>query len=249
MSDHSESFVTSIAQALNSDQVPCVLWGHYLLNVHGIPSIIGSIDFVIPDAHLELGTKTLTQFKSLTPCPDREVCSSSSQERPTPPPAFHRHIEDSEVTVGLYLQSATIWFLPPLDSSFLCPKKLQLPSHFVLASDQSILPPWRPGRGYGVFKSDQDPVIVPKCHILLEAFLRLYARDVGKRIGAFAMAMIAYVQEYIDDDGLLDTSLLPEPLNSFYKELRQGKKPVRQWTKELREALGILGGFEDDCSS
>ena len=41
MSDLSESFVVSIALALNSDQVPCVLWGHYLLNVHGVPSIIG----------------------------------------------------------------------------------------------------------------------------------------------------------------------------------------------------------------
>lgn len=40
MSDLSESFVTSIAYALNSDQVPCVLWGHYLLNVHVVPSII-----------------------------------------------------------------------------------------------------------------------------------------------------------------------------------------------------------------
>ena len=41
MSDLSESFVASIAGALNSDQVPCVLWGHYLLNVHGVPSILG----------------------------------------------------------------------------------------------------------------------------------------------------------------------------------------------------------------
>jgi len=41
MSSLSESFVASIARALNSNQVPCVLWGHYLLNVHGVPSIIG----------------------------------------------------------------------------------------------------------------------------------------------------------------------------------------------------------------
>ena len=100
----------------------------------------------------------------------------------------------------------------------------------------------------GVFKSDQDPVIVPKCHILLEALLRLYARDLGKHIGAFAMAMIGYVEDYIDDDGLLDASLLPGPLKTSYKELRQGKKPVRQWTKELKEALGVLEVSEDDCS-
>lgn len=45
MSIISDSFVASVALALNSAQVPCVLWGHYLLNVHGIPSIIAvSID-------------------------------------------------------------------------------------------------------------------------------------------------------------------------------------------------------------
>jgi len=62
-----------------------------------------------------------------------------------------------------------------------------------LRPTQTILPPWRPGRGSGVFKSDSDPVVVPKSHILLEAFLRRYTRDSGKRIDAFAMAMIAYM--------------------------------------------------------
>ena len=208
-----------------------------------------SIDFVIPDDSLRLGSQTLTQFKTFTPCPNGETCPSSSQERPTPPPAFHVHIEESEVTVGLYLQSDTLWFLPPLDSSLLSPNQPQLPSQFILASDQTILPPWRPGRGSGGFTSGSDTVVIPKAHILLEAFLRLYARDSGKRIGGFAMAMIAYVEEYIDDDGLLDTTQVPEPLKTFYLELRQGRKPVRQWTKELKCALGILEEDSDDDSS
>ena len=158
------------------------------------------------------------------------------------------HIKDSEVTVALYPQSKTLWFLPPLDDSVLSAKKVKLPSEFVLASDQTVLPPWRPGRGSGVLKSDRDPVVVPKSHILLEAFLRLYARDSGKRIGSFAMAMIGYMEQYVDDDGLLDANLLPEPLKASYKELRQGRKPVRQWTKELKEALGIFEVYEDDRS-
>ncbi|OQV06002.1 hypothetical protein CLAIMM_10646 [Cladophialophora immunda] len=37
--------------------------------------------------------------------------------------------------------------------------------------------------------------------------------------------MIVYVEEYIDDDGLLDANLLPEPLKTSYKELRHGRKP------------------------
>lgn len=205
-----------------------------------------SIDFVIPDDRLGVGIETLTRFETLTPCSDREICPSSSQKRPTPPPAFHIHIKDSEVTVALYPQSETIWFLPPLDSSFLSPKELEFPSQFVLASDQTVLPPWRPGRGLGVFKSDRDPVVVPKSHVLLEAFLRLYARDSGKRIGAFAIAMIGYMEEYVDDDGLLDANLLPEPLKTFYQDLRHGTKPLLQWTKEFKEALGILEDSEND---
>lgn len=149
------------------------------------------------------------------------------------------HIEASEITVGLYPQSETLWFLPPLDNSLSSPKKLDLPTYLVFASDQTALPPWRPGRGSGVFELDQESVLVPKSHILLEAFLRLYARDEGKRIGAFAMAMIGYMEQYVDDDGFLDASQLPQSLKTFYKELGEGTKPVRQWTIELKEALGV----------
>jgi hypothetical protein len=41
LSRPADSFVASISRALSLDQVPCVLWGHYLLDVHGVPSIIG----------------------------------------------------------------------------------------------------------------------------------------------------------------------------------------------------------------
>ena len=81
---------------------------------------------------------------------------------------------------------------------------------------------------------------------MLEAYLRLYARDNGKRIGAFSMAIIAYIKGYVDDDGFLDANQLPEPLKTFYKELREGKKPVRQWMTESKEALGIPEDMEDD---
>ncbi|TKW49694.1 hypothetical protein CTA1_10095 [Colletotrichum tanaceti] len=241
MSDHSELVVALIARALNSCQIPCVLWGHPLLNVHCIPSIVASVDFVLPDHLMMAGANALERLHIIRPCPNPETCLSSSPDRHTPPPARHSHLRDSEVTVGLYLHSQTLWFLPVLDSSLLCPdtSKPPLPQHFTLASDDASLPPWRPGRGSGVFKPDSGPVVVPKAHVLLEAFLRLYARDSAKRVGAFGMAMIGYVELYIDDDGLLDASRLPEPLRTSYMELRQGSKPVRQWTRELKRALQV----------
>ena len=41
MASLSESFVASIAHSLNLAQIPCVLWGHYLLILHGVPSVVG----------------------------------------------------------------------------------------------------------------------------------------------------------------------------------------------------------------
>ena len=208
-----------------------------------------SVDFVIPDDCLQIGAEALTRAKDLlVPCPDPGICIASSPERHTPPAAFHMHqIAGSELFVGLYLQPATLWFLAPIDSALSCPDKGQLPPEFILASDHTVLPPWRPGRGTGVFfKPDCDPVVVPQSHILLEAYMRLYARDCGKRVGSFAMAMIAYMELYVEADGLLDADRLPEPLRKFYRELNSGDKPVRRWTRELKEALGVsTEGFED----
>ena len=52
--------------------------------------------------------------------------------------------------------------------------------------------------------------------------------------------MVAYMEEYVDDDGLLDASQLnPPPLDRFYRELHNGDKPLRQWAMEFGEALGL----------
>ena len=68
--------------------------------------------------------------------------------------------------------------------------------------------------------------------------MRLHARDVGTRVGSVAMAMIGYMEEYVDDNGLLNGDLLAEPLRTLYRELRRGERPVRQWKDDLKHALG-----------
>ncbi|KAK1545551.1 hypothetical protein CPAR01_03053 [Colletotrichum paranaense] len=241
----SEQFVESVFSALNASKTPCVLWGHYLLNVHGVPSIIGSIDFVVQDKMLSVGADAISELPEIEQCPSVELCFASSPERRTPPPAFHVHIKSSELTIGLYLQSETLWFLPDFDDSLLAFEDKQSAT-FALAHNRDVLPPWRPGRGSGAFKSTDTSIVVPRSHILLEAYLRLYARDSGKTMGSFAMAMIAYMEEYVDDDGLLDSKQLPEPLKSFYDELRVGEKPLRQWTKEFKESLNIPDEESED---
>ncbi|KAK3312318.1 hypothetical protein B0H66DRAFT_525337 [Apodospora peruviana] len=236
-----EEVVTNMAQVLSAARVPCVLWGHCLLNVHGVPSIISSIDFVVRDDCLDAGAEALGRVDSLEPCPDSSTCPKSSPTRPSPPPTFHAHLKNSELIAGLYLQSETLWFLAPLDGErLLHPVEAELPSEFILASDQAVLPPRRPGWGWGFFESSGDAVIVPRSYVLLEAFLRLYARDWGKPIGAVAMPLIGYMEEYVDNDGFLDAQLLQEPLRTFYAELHRGQmqRPLREWSQELRTALG-----------
>lgn len=189
----------------------------------------------------------LSQLSYLESCSDQENCHCSSATRPTPPPGVHYHLKGSEVTVGLYVQSETLWFLPRLDKKLSSPSERTLSEHFVLASDKSVLPPWRPGRASGVIPLPQgDLVVAPKSHVLLEASIRLFARDSGTRIGSFAMAMIAYMEEYVDDDGYVDVEKLPIVLRRHYSELREGQKPVRQWRKELRDSLGISYTESDD---
>ncbi|KAL9107991.1 MAG: hypothetical protein Q9227_007206 [Pyrenula ochraceoflavens] len=196
-----------------------------------------SIDFVVPDSQITAGAKALTQVKTLTSCPDLDACPISSKARFTAQPASHMHIEATEVAVALYPQSETLWFLPALDRALSSPSKLNLPPCFVLASDQSVLPCGGLGTGSGFFKSEKNLVALPKSHILLEAFMRLYARDSGTREGGFSLSMIAYMEQYVDDEGYLDTKKLPEPFATFYRELRVGEKPIPQWTKELKDAL------------
>jgi hypothetical protein len=65
--------------------------------------------------------------------------------------------------------------------------------------------------------------------------------------------MICYIALYVDADGYLETEKLPEPLLTFYKEFRKGEMPVRQWTKELQEAVEDLripeADLTQDCNT
>jgi hypothetical protein len=85
------------------------------------------IDFVIPDSCLSTSVQVLTHLDNLAPCPDLKACPASSRLRQTPPPTFHAHIKDLEVTGSLYLQSETLWFLTPLDWSLASQKKSSFP--------------------------------------------------------------------------------------------------------------------------
>ncbi|EQL02758.1 thioredoxin reductase [Ophiocordyceps sinensis CO18] len=204
------------------------------------------MDFIVPDCALKAARETLSLLPHLTLCREDESCPRYPIVWYHPPPSFHLHIKSSQVSLDIYPQSQVLWFLPPLDQSLLHPATL--PPQYLLASDKDSLPPrGRLSRGSGAFASPEHRVVVLQAHVLLESCMRLSARDSCKTIGSLSMAIIDYVEQYVDGDGFLDIEQLPEPLRTSYCELKADIKPVAQWLRDLKEALGVPHvEWEDD---
>ncbi|KAF2968905.1 hypothetical protein GQX73_g4676 [Xylaria multiplex] len=233
----SQDGVKFISGLLAGVGVPSILWGEYLLNVYGVPSIVGGIDFVIPDDKMPLAVATL-KGSNLRPCPDLDACVVSGDSSPFPVPAFHMHIQGSEVDVSLRAHSETLWFIPPPNNpSSSKTERAAKPNPYYLEASSPELPPWRHGRGHGAFSSDGSPVLVPRAHILLEAYIRL-ASAFREDYGHYFLNMVTYMAEYPFKDGLINTDLLPKPCRTFWDGHRQGKLPVRQLMNNLQRDLG-----------
>ncbi|KAG6032241.1 hypothetical protein E4U41_007281 [Claviceps citrina] len=197
-----------------------------------------SLDFVVPDDLLPAATEALNTHEKLMPCPNGKDCEVISPTRFTLAPNSHLHVEGAEMEVCLYAQSTTLWFLPRLPAALTTPDRGQLPPPYALASDKSLLPPYRPGRGSGFFKSTVHPVVIVRSDVLLEAYMRFCARYMSKPAGGFSISMICYMALYVDEDGYLDLKQLSEPLSSSYLAFKEGKGPVRQWVNDLKKLLG-----------
>ncbi|KAK3294549.1 thioredoxin reductase [Chaetomium fimeti] len=239
-----ERFAESLATALNAAGIPCVLWGQYLLQVHGASTIVCAIDFVIPDESLEAAKEVIKTGHFSIPvyaCADTMTClSGNSPGRTHPHPSIHMHMDlGTTQSVGLYVQSETLWFLPPLSATLASPKTNPLPPYFALASDRTALPTDEMTTGRGIFNSDETVVIVPKAHTMTEALMRIMARDNGKTVGGNSVPHFCYIFFFIERRGILDINLLPESLKKFYEEFRDGPAAIGQIEIKLKRALGI----------
>ncbi|CAK7201016.1 hypothetical protein SEUCBS139899_003717 [Sporothrix eucalyptigena] len=114
----------------------------------------------------------LDQDTFLAPSTDPSNRPTTAPNRRTPAPASHVNVASANVDRG------SIGTKP-------------VPAPFVLASDETLLPPEKPGRPPGAFSSSKYPVIAVKARILLEAYMSLYARDVGTPTGSFGMTVYA----------------------------------------------------------
>lgn len=175
---------------------------------------------------------------SLCPCPDVDACVVSGDSSPFPAPAFHMHIQGSEIDVSLRLHSETLWFIPPPSVPLRPKTEVTIePNPYYLEASSPELPPWRHGRGHGAFSSHGPPVLVPRAHVLLEAFIRL-ASAFRERYCGYFLSMITYMEEYPFQDGLINIELLSSPCRSFWDGIRHGKISVRQLVFDLQRDLG-----------
>ncbi|KFY36119.1 hypothetical protein V494_05301 [Pseudogymnoascus sp. VKM F-4513 (FW-928)] len=220
-----ETLVASISRILVESNIPCVLWGNYLLAIYGVPSIVD----VSSSSTVIRGV--CASNKGLADCSELELCTAVVKTRTSPPPAVHFHI-DAEMTVSIYTQYSTLWFLPELILN-----KITHSPDFILASD-SRLPPPRPGRGRGAFHASPFPVYIPTAHRLLEAFICLILRPPDGKYRCFAIAMVTYIGEYVDEDGLLNEEKVESRCKEFYSGLKNGRKPMRSLVEDLK------AGFE-----
>ncbi|KAI1290531.1 hypothetical protein F5Y03DRAFT_62356 [Xylaria venustula] len=244
----SQEAVKHFSELLASVGVPSILWGEFLLNVYGVPSIVGGIDFVIPDDEMPLAVATLKR-STLRPCPNLDACVVSGDSSPFPVPAFHMHMQGCEIDVSLRLHLETLWFMPPPETP--CRSREELaakPNPYYIEASSPELPPWRPGRGHGAFSSHGSPVLVPRAHVLLEAFIRL-ASAFRADYCSYFLNMIAYMVQYPFEDGLINTNLLSGPCRSFWDGYRQGRLTVRQLVNRLQHALGDSTDRDSNFSS
>lgn len=204
---------------------------------------IESIDFVIPDGSVEAVKEVMTTghfSEQISICPDTKKCvEGSSPDRLHPHPSFHMHVPIRGLSVGIYVQSETLWFLPPLDATLASPKANPLPPYLTFACDPTALPPDNAGMGRGAFSLDQTVVLVPKVHILTEALMRIMARDDATKVGSYSGAHLCYIVRYVEKRGILDIGLLPEGLGNVYREFRDGPASVPLVVIKLKRLLGV----------
>ena len=196
---------------------------------------------MVPDEKLPIAVAVLKK-SSLRPCPDHLSCIVSRETRPSPVPAFHMHIGEHDVSISLRAHSETLWFAPaPGGPDPACE------SYYISACDPSLPGP-RPGRGQGAFSSGGPEVLIPRAHVLLEAYIRL-ASYFRENFANFFLSMANYIEEYVECDGLVDDRLLSDHCRTFWDGIRKGRRPVRELVDELQVALGDCPNWDCELSN
>jgi hypothetical protein len=168
----------------------------------------------------------------LTDCSQPKSCRALKEPRSSPSPTRHLH-PGLDQTIGLYQWSETLLAISELP---LFSVLSGLGDNFILASDSS-LPSWKPGRGRGAFAASSFPVVIPSAHCLTEAFVRKALADRSNPYMIYWMAMLTYIMEYVDRDGLLNDALLEPCCRTFYCGLRDTNDSLGDLLDKLEDSI------------
>ncbi|KAF3000104.1 hypothetical protein E8E13_003606 [Curvularia kusanoi] len=192
--------VASAAAALDAANIPNILWGHYMLTIFGVPTVVVvRIDFVVDDDFIDTANATLLDsgFKK---CISND-CLSSKELGYAPKPHTHLHITES-LHLCFHKKSNILWRISDLTNVD--------GESIILASDPDQLPGLDIiGRG-GRFAQDLHPVRVPTISQLVVSLLLLATRDSETKMckGPYWMNWVTYVAEYCTENGDFDINQL-----------------------------------------
>ncbi|GKZ21941.1 hypothetical protein AbraIFM66951_007291 [Aspergillus brasiliensis] len=229
--------VASISSLLDEAHVPSLLWGNYLLTVYGVPTIVDGVDFVVPDALLDVAFSALTKA-GFPLCTEGSECLFEDSQCSRPPSA-HLHL-DSETAVSLHRKSDVLWAFPDVE---MAPQAHDL--NTMSASDVR-LPTAILGRGSGRFSPCHSSVRVPSAPRYCEALILLMCRDYDAPHEAYWMAMLTYLLGYVDGGDLLNADLLEEAYRPFYVALKHGDSGVYLLLDRLRSHLNMSSDIPPD---
>ncbi|KAB8255420.1 hypothetical protein BDV32DRAFT_112527 [Aspergillus pseudonomiae] len=220
--------VASISLLLDKARVPNLLWGNYLLTVYGVPTIVDGVDFVVPDALVDVSFSALSKagFHS---CTESSECPYANPLR-SPPPSAHLHI-DSETAVSLYRKSDVLWAFPDFE---IAP---QPNISDIMAASDIRLPTAILGRGRGRFSPCHSFVRIPSAPRYCEALILLLCRDYDTAYETYWMAILTYMLEFVDGVDLLNEDGLGEAYRRFYLALKHGDSRMYLLLDGLRSDL------------
>jgi len=203
------------------------------------------IDYVVPDDMLEKGKALLRSVPLVEECPlGMEVCRVTRTDKPKlkTTSSFHaHHRDDVGVKVELYKQSDILWGLAPFPSELSRPQSgVTIPEDFVLSTDFSRLPDTR----WHSFSPRSYPVVMPNLHRMTEAWLRIYAREMGWESDEAAETALMHLHQ---GRGLELVPQLSSPFSELWEErclksrefYENGTRwDVSDWRKRLTLQLG-----------
>ncbi|KAK0117572.1 hypothetical protein ONS95_011908 [Cadophora gregata] len=234
---------TAVSNCLLEAGIPCVLWGNWLMSIHGVNGGSNCVEFVVPDESIEAAAGKISTSSGLPRCSDPN-CDMLPEDRGSRPPAAHFHLDEDRgtgLTLDLHLKSTTLGFIPSL--VFQPQSEKEVPD-IIEASDPSIPLFTSEGGPTGRLQGIPISIYIPSLHILTEAWIRDSVTAKNESHGDFADIMVAEILMYADKYEPVNTSLMEPRIATYFLGLRnRGKhlKSHRKMYSDLKSAFSADG--------